>query len=144
MRMPEFFEGVIRDLRLAFRSFRGAPIVGLAAVGSLAVGIGANTAIFSVINSLLLRQLPVREPAKLVLLSDSGYDHVRAWSYPVWAEIHRRPELFERSAAWSYARFNLASGGEAQLIDGVLASGSFSRHLACRRSSAVRFPMLTM
>ena len=125
MQVAELFDDVQRDVRLAFRSFRGSPIVGLAAVASLALGIGANTAIFSVINSLLLRQLPVRDPATLVLLSDSRYDHVRAWSYPVWAEIHRRSELFERSAAWSYARLNLATGGEADLIDGVLASGSF-------------------
>src|SRR4029450_2468274 len=101
MRKTGFFEDARRDVRMAFRSFRGAPVVGLAAVASLALGIGANTAIFSVIISLLLRQLPVSDPAKLVLLSDTRYDHVRAWSYPVWAEIHRRPELFQRRAAGS-------------------------------------------
>jgi predicted permease len=125
MRVAEFFDIGQRDVRLALRSFRAAPIVGVAAIASLALGIGANTAIFSVINSLLLRQLPVRDPAKLVLLSDTRYDHVRAWSYPVWSELRQRPRLFERSAAWSFARFNLASGGEAQFIDGVWASGSF-------------------
>jgi putative ABC transport system permease protein len=125
MKVTRFIEDAGRDVRLAFRSFRTAPIVGLAAVASLALGIGANTAIFSVINSLLLRQLPVRDPSELVLLSDSRYDYVRAWSYPVWAEFHRRSDLFERSAAWSFARFNLAAAGEAELIDGVLASGSF-------------------
>ncbi len=125
MHIAEFFDGAQRDLRLALRSFRSAPVVGLAAVASLALGIGANTAIFSVINSLLLRQLPVRDPAKLVLLSDTRYDHVRAWSYPVWSELRQRPQLFERSAAWSFARFNLASGGEAQFIEGIWASGSF-------------------
>src|SRR4051812_13608089 len=96
-----------QDVRLGWRSLRASPLVTLVAIASIGLGIGANTAIFSVVNSLLLRQLPVREPSRLVLLSDSGYDHVRAWSYPIWAEIQRRPELFERSAAWSFARFNL-------------------------------------
>jgi predicted permease len=125
MQVAGFVDEARRDVRLALRGFRAAPIVGLAAVASIALGIGANTAIFSVINSLLLRQLPVREPARLVLLSDTRYEHVRAWSYPIWSEIRHRPELFERSAAWSFARFNLASGGEAQFLDGILASGSF-------------------
>jgi len=125
MPLAELFDDVWRDVRVAFRNLRAAPIVGFAAVASIALGIGANTAIFSVINSLLLRQLPVRDPARLVLLSDTRFEHVRAWSYPVWAEIRRRPDLFERSAAWSFARFNLASGGETQFIDGIFASGSF-------------------
>jgi len=125
MPVTGFFQDAGRDVRLAIRNLRSAPIVGLAAVASLALGIGANTAIFSVIDSLLLRQLPVRAPSRLVLLSDTRYEYVRAWSYPIWSEIRHRPELFERSAAWSFARFNLASGGEAQLLDGILASGSF-------------------
>ena len=101
------------------------PIVTLVAVASLALGIGANTAIFSVINSLLLRTLPVKDPARLVLITDGAATHVRAWSYPVWTEIHQRPELFESAAAWSFTRFNLSEGGETQFIDGIWASGSF-------------------
>lgn len=125
MRRSGLLDDARRDLRVALRAFRAAPIVSLAAVLSLALGIGANTAIFSVIDSLLLRELPARDPSKLVLLTDRSYDHVRAWSYPIWAEVRNRAELFERSAAWSFARLNLASGGETQFVEGVWASGSF-------------------
>jgi putative ABC transport system permease protein len=120
-----FIDGSWRDLLLACRSLRATPIVTLVAIASLVLGIGANTAIFSVTNSLLLRTLPVRDPSRLVLISDAARTHVRAWSYPIWEQVRQRPELFERSAAWSFTRFNLSAGGETQFIDGIWASGSF-------------------
>jgi putative ABC transport system permease protein len=122
---PRLFDGTWRDVRLACRTLRATPIVTLVAIASLALGIGANTAIFSIINSLLLRALPVRDPARLVLVTDNSPSHVRAWSYPIWAQIRQRPILFEHSAAWSFTRFNLASGGETQFVDGVWAGGAF-------------------
>jgi predicted permease len=125
MMVRSFLDHAGRDLRLACRTLVATPLTTLVAVASLALGIGANTAIFSLLNSLLLRTLPVSDPARLVLISDGSVAHVRAWSYPVWSEIRRRPELFARSAAWSYTQFNLAPGGETQFIDGVWASGSF-------------------
>jgi putative ABC transport system permease protein len=115
----------VGDLRLAFRSLRATPIVTAIAILSLALGIGANTAIFSIVNSLLLRSLPVRDPARLVLLTEGTMTRPRAWSFPVWEQIRRRPELFERTAAWSFTRFNLAPGGETAFVDGLWASGSF-------------------
>jgi putative ABC transport system permease protein len=120
----QFLEESRRDLRLAFRTLRATPVVTIVAIVSIALGIGANTAIFSIINSLLLRTLPVKEPARLVLITDNAPTHVRAWSYPIWTQIHQRAELFERSAAWSFTQFNLASSGETQFIDGLWASGS--------------------
>src|SRR5262245_26745176 len=120
-----FVEGSWRDVRLACRTLAASPVVTLAAIASLALGIGANTAIFSVVNGLLLRTLPVKDPGRLALITDSRTDHVRAWSYPVWNEIRQRPELFERAAAWSFTRFNLSTGGEAEFINGIWASGSF-------------------
>ena len=63
-----FIEGLFQDLRLAFRTLRATPVVTFVAVLSLALGIGANTAMFSLVNSLLLRSLPVQDPARLVLL----------------------------------------------------------------------------
>jgi len=123
--LVRFIDGAWRDVILASRTLTASPIVTLVAIASLALGIGANTAIFSVVNGLLLRTLPVKDPGRLVLITDSRTDHVRAWSYPVWSEIRQRPELFERAAAWSFTRFNLSAGGETEFIDGMWASGSF-------------------
>ncbi len=110
------------DLRLALRSLRATPVVTTVAVLSLALGIGANTAIFSLVNSLLLRSLPVKQPQQLVMISDAspgGSD----WTYPIWDQIRQRPQLFDAAFAWSSNRFNLASGGETEYVDGLWASG---------------------
>jgi predicted permease len=112
-----------RDLRLAVRTLSATPVVSTVAVLSLALGIGANTALFSIIDSVLLRTVAVREPHRLAQITAVGADE-RAWSYPVWQQL-RWANLFERSAAWSHRRFNLASRGETQFIDGIWASGTF-------------------
>ena len=114
------------DLRLAVRSLRAAPVVTFVAVLSLALGIGANTAMFSIVDSLLLRPLPVKEPARLARLKSHESEGYPEWSYPVWDEIRRRPELYESAAAWSpTARGNFIVDGVAQKADGLFASGSF-------------------
>jgi putative ABC transport system permease protein len=117
---------VLQDLRLAFRTLRATPIVTSVAAVSLALGIGANTAMFSLVNSLLLRSLPVREPSRLVLLRSREKSGYPEWSYPVWNEIRSRSQLFESVLAWSpVARANFLVDGVAQKADGFFASGSF-------------------
>jgi putative ABC transport system permease protein len=101
-----------------------------AAIVSLALGIGANTTIFSLMDSLLLRTLPVHEPSRLMLLADAAGDR-STWSYPVWDGM-RRNHPFEAAAAWSRSRFNLARGGETRFVDGLWASGSFFDTLGVR------------
>src|SRR5919201_4750057 len=123
---------LLQDLRYAIRSLRKSPGFTATAVVTLALGIGANTAIFSLVDSLLLRTLPVNDPARLVLITDSAPAHVRVWSYPVWEQLRQRPELFERTGAWSFTRFNLASGGETQFVDGLWARGSLFDTLGVR------------
>jgi putative ABC transport system permease protein len=119
---------MLHDCRLAWRTLRATPLISLLGALSLALGIGANTAVFSVINALLLRALPVTEPERLVLVTDAT-DHVRAWSYQIWREIRARAALFERSAAWSYGGVSLSPAGEAQMAEGLWASGSLFQTL---------------
>jgi predicted permease len=90
---------------------------------SLALGIGANTAIFSLVNSLLLRALPVKEPAQLALITDDAGRGINSWTNPIWEQIRSRRDLFDGAFAWSTSRLNLAAGGETQYVDGIWASG---------------------
>ena len=112
------------DLRDAWRSLRATPVVSVLAVLSLALGIGANTAVFSILDSLLLRSLPVRDPQRLVLLT-IGDEGNWSWTNPQWEQIRERRDLFNGAFAYSTTRFNLASGGETQPVDGIQASGAF-------------------
>jgi putative ABC transport system permease protein len=126
---PRWLQGFGQDLRLAIRTLASTKVMTAVAVLSLALGVGANTAIFSLINSLLLRTLPVKDAQQLVTLSTprittlGGYS--AGWPYSIWEQLRRRPDLFEGVAAWNVQRFNLAHGGEAQLVDGFWVSGSF-------------------
>jgi predicted permease len=121
----------MEDFRLAVRALRASPVVSLVAVLSLALGIGANTAIFSLVNGLLLRQLPVVEPQRLATISSDkaiqmGFNAGIGWNYRMWDELRKRSQPFDGALAWSTQRFNLsASGGEMQPVDGLVASGEF-------------------
>jgi predicted permease len=122
-------DDVWRDVRLAMRALGSTPVVTSVAVLSLALGIGANTAIFSLVNSLLLHNLPVVEPERLVLISSPTairQGRTAGWTYGIWDQIRQRGGMFDGAAAWSLQQqFNVAQGGEAVRLDGFYASGDF-------------------
>ena len=107
------------DIRNAFRAMKAAPVVSLVAILSLALGIGANTAIFSILDSLMMRSLPVSEPQRLVTITRGS------WTNPIWEQVRDRSHLFDGAFAWSSTRFNLASSGQTELVDGIWAGGSY-------------------
>ena len=117
----------MHDLRLAVRALLATPVVSLVAALSLALGIGANTAIFSLVNSLLLRALPVKAPQQLAMMTDgtvmSNGTGRRSWTNPIWEQMRSRRDLYDGLFAWSNQRFNLAAGGETQFVEGLWASG---------------------
>jgi predicted permease len=120
----------MQDLRLAVRALRATPIVTAVAILSLALGIGANTAIFSLVNSLLLRTLPVTEPERLAIISSDRAIHqgsTASWTYGIWRQVQQRLRAFDGATCVSLGeRFNLAQGGgETQPVDGIYASGDF-------------------
>jgi len=123
-------ESIWQDLRLAARGLCRSPGFTLVAILTLALGIGANSAIFSVVNGLLLRALPVAAPEQLAMVSTpesvaNGFPS--GWNYVIWKQIHDRPELFGRSVSWTVfrERFDLAQGGETDPVEGLFVSGNF-------------------
>jgi len=124
-----WLERLARDLEYAFRGLLHNRVYALAAILTLALGIGANTAIFSLLDSLVLRALPVREPDRLVLLSGRPNHN---WTYPTWDEVRRRTELFEGACAFSTTRFDLARMGPTEMADGLWVSGRFFEVLGVR------------
>jgi putative ABC transport system permease protein len=106
--------------RDAIRALRAAPIVTIAAILSLSLGIGANTALFSVVNGLILKPLPVHEPDRLALLA--GDD----WTNPIWEHIRDHDAAaFAGVAAWANQSFDLAETGQSEIVDGAYVSGGF-------------------
>src|SRR5262245_29779147 len=124
----------MRDLRLALRSLRATPMLSAVAILSLALGIGANTAIFSLANGLLLRTLPVANPHQLVTVSSDsaighGYKNGIGWSYAMWNRLRQRADVVDGAYAWTWANFDLASTGERRTVKGMIASGDFFQTL---------------
>jgi predicted permease len=110
------------------RMLRMSPGFSTVVVFTVALGIGANSSVFNVINSLMLRTLPVVEPHRLVTVS-TGNEHAYPWTYTIWEEIRRRAKMFDGAVAWAPARFDLAQGGEKHPIEGLYVNGDFFRTL---------------
>jgi putative ABC transport system permease protein len=123
-RMASIRSFLSTDVRDATRALRSTPLVTTAAVLSLALGIGANTALFSILHSLVFKPLPVAEPERLALLAGNG------WTNPIWEQIRdRQSDLFDGAFAWSRERFNLAAAGPADPVEGGYVSGGMFRTL---------------
>jgi putative ABC transport system permease protein len=117
---------VAGDVRYALRLLVKQRTFTVVIVFTLALGIGANTAIFSIVDGLLLRRLPVKDPDRLAMLIAAPPSRQASWTYPIWEQIRQRADLFDGAFAWSRfdAEFNLAQGGESQFVNGVWASAN--------------------
>src|SRR5205085_1254232 len=98
---------LIQDLVYAGRTLRKNPAFTAVAVLTLALGIGANTAMFSVLNAVILRALPFPEPERLAMIQANGFNDFTAPDFRDFAEQNRS---FERLGAYTAATFNLSGG----------------------------------
>src|ERR1035441_9650818 len=117
-----------QNVRFALRVFRRAPGFAPAAVLTLAVGIGADTAIFSVANALLLRPLPYRQPARLVLIDarrQSTNVSQGPLSVPRFEQVEQRNRSFGALAAFTPEVFNLTGRGDPEQIPAARVSWKF-------------------
>ena len=122
-----------RDLRHALRFLRLSPGFTFVAVLTLSLGVGANTAIFQLIDSIRLRTVPVKSPQELgtIRIADRHWgsgqfsSQYSQLTFAVWEQIRKRQEGFSEIAVWSDQQFNLATGGEVRKAKGIRVSGDF-------------------
>jgi putative ABC transport system permease protein len=133
MNTATWLESVWQDLRYAARSLRRSPGFALVAILSLALGVGANTAIFQLLDTVRMRTLPVNHPEELAQIritdpknqrgSMNGYDGL---TNAIWERVRDGGfHDFSGLLAWSLASFNLADGGQARFARGLWVSGGF-------------------
>ena len=127
---------IVQDLRYALRQLRRSPGFALTAVVTLALGIGANTAIFSLLDQALLRSLPVRDPASLVILegtgnaweghsSTHGGDPEAYFSVPMYRDLRDRNQVFSGLIATAPADIGLRHGSTSEAARAELVSGNY-------------------
>jgi predicted permease len=122
-----FLDTFLLDIRYGMRMLRKHPSFALAAIVTLGLGIGANTAIFTLVDALALRSLPVREPSELVYLEMSTQTGRNSYfSYPMFERVQERTmSLSGLAAITSLDRVNVANRGEPEIATGALVTGTY-------------------
>jgi predicted permease len=119
--------GIIKDLLHALRLLRQAPGFAAAAVATLALGIGANTVIFTAVESFLLRPLPLKDPDRLVVLHQTAPTTRQPSSvaWPDYQDWRAATDVFQDSAALQIETFNFSFEGQPERVRGARVTGSF-------------------
>jgi predicted permease len=121
---------LLQDLRFSWRMARHRPLVTIVALASLAVGMGASTIVFSLLNAVLLRPLPLADPGALGLIlerREAGMNH--NFSYGDFTEFRGAQQSFTELVAYSAAEVTLTGADGAEIVSGELVSGSFFQTL---------------
>ena len=133
MRRVNYIENFLQDVRYGVRQLRRSPGFAVVALLSLALGIGANTAIFQLLDAVRLRMLPVRDPQQLAEVRLTNL-HGRMGSFfnwhamltnAIWEQLRANHEPFSGVVAWAPDDLNLAPRGEVHLVRGIWVSGDF-------------------
>src|SRR5436190_7629413 len=137
--MP-LFDALWQDLRYGMRLLRRNPTFALVTVLTLALGTGANAAIFQLVNALRLRSLPVEKPHELVSIRIDQHGKGRVgrgfpggvFTEPLWQEIRSQQQAFSSLFAWGVTQWDLSPEGEVELARGRYVSGGFFDGLGVR------------
>ncbi len=127
-----WLENLVQDLHYALRTLFRGPAFSLVALLSLALGIGANTAIFSVINAVMLRAMPVDRPGQLVQIQRGGFRAGPGFSYPQFERLRDQNRVFEGVLAASDVRLHARIGSDPEAAKGQYVSSNFYSLLGVR------------
>src|SRR5262245_28376877 len=121
---------LLANLRYAFRGLRRSPLFASVAILSLALGIGANTAIFTLIDQILLRKLPVSDPDRLVMVYQQGPHNgsnmgSRMNSYPIFQDLQQKAEPFAGVLARRIVPASLSQGERTERVQAEIVSGNY-------------------
>jgi predicted permease len=128
---------ILLDIRLGLRNLRRSPLFTLAAIASLALGIGANTAIFTLIEQLMLRLLPVKDPQQLVMVWTTG-PHMgnnrgsRAASYPMYQDFQQKAVAFSDVFCRYSTPLSISFNNQTERVNAELVSGNYFQALGVR------------
>jgi putative ABC transport system permease protein len=136
----EWLESAMQDLKYAMRRLVKSPGFTIAAIATLALGIGANTAIFELLDAVLLQSLPVKNPQELAEVRVVNMDKARGGfvggysvvTNPIWEKLREDHLGFSQIAAWRNTNFSRDSGGDARFAKGLWVSGDFFRVLGVK------------
>jgi putative ABC transport system permease protein len=132
----QLMETLFHDIRYGLRILGRTPVISCVAVLSLALGIGANTAIFSLIDSVMLRLLPVEKPEQLAQLLRANFSGTGegspSFTNPLWEQVRDHQDVFSDVFAWGGDRFDLSQGGAVHYASGFFASGDYFNTLGVR------------
>jgi hypothetical protein len=132
-----FIENLLRDLLYAVRGLASSPTLVISALLSLGLAIGANTAIFQLLDSVRLRTLPVQDPQQLAEVQIAGGHRgmgMNPGEYPeltrpIWQELHSHQQAFSGMFAWAADRMNVGEGSQLRNVRAIWVSGDFFRVL---------------
>jgi putative ABC transport system permease protein len=131
-----FLETLVRDTRYGLRILGRTPVITFVAILSLALGIGANTAIFSLIDTVMLRMLPVQKPEELIQVlrksPRAGSEPTSSFTNPLWEQVRDHQDIFSGAFAWEDTHFDLSKGGAVHLANGLFVSGDYFKTLGVR------------
>src|SRR3954471_17175687 len=120
----------IADLRYALRILRRSPLFATVAILSLAIGIGANTAIFTLIDQIVLRQLPIRDPDQLVMLFQRGSHNGsnmggRMHSYPIYQDYQKKAEPLAEVLCRRLVPASVSVDNQTERVEAEMVSGNY-------------------
>ena len=125
-------EALWQDLRFALRAIAKQPSFAAVVLTTLALGIGASTAIFSVVNGILLRPLPYAQPDRLVYASETERGERMSFGYPNYIDYRDRAQSFESLACHQGGSFTVVGGTKPRRVDGRLVCWNFFNVLGVR------------